>query len=58
VLLAANLGDDADTTAAICGQLGGAHYGVSAIPASWCAKLAMRDEIEGYARELLARRDS
>jgi len=35
VLKAVNLGDDADTTAAICGQLAGAFYGVSRIPASW-----------------------
>ena len=27
ILRAANLGDDADTTAAICGQVAGAHYG-------------------------------
>ncbi|WP_338468158.1 ADP-ribosylglycohydrolase family protein [Novosphingobium sp. ZN18A2] len=35
VLLAANLGDDADTTAAITGQLAGALYGLSGIPAHW-----------------------
>jgi ADP-ribosyl-[dinitrogen reductase] hydrolase len=48
-LLAANLGDDADITAAIFGQLGGAFYGVYAIP----AKLAMREEglaIFGFLR--------
>lgn len=32
VLYAVNLGDDADTTAAICGQLAGAFYSESAIP--------------------------
>lgn len=32
VLLAVNLGDDADTTGAICGQLAGAYWGASAIP--------------------------
>jgi ADP-ribosyl-[dinitrogen reductase] hydrolase len=32
VLQAANLGDDADTTAAICGQIAGAYYGESGIP--------------------------
>ena len=32
-LLAANLGDDADTTTAIYGQLAGAYYGVEGIPA-------------------------
>ena len=34
-LLAANLGDDADTTPAIYGQLAGAHYGFDGIPARW-----------------------
>ena len=32
ILKAANLGDDADTTAAICGQVAGAFYGESGIP--------------------------
>lgn len=39
VLTAVNLGDDADTTAAICGQIAGAYYGVDAIPAHWLEKL-------------------
>ena len=51
-LLAANLGDDADTTAAIFGQLGGAFYGVDAIPAKWLAKLAMRELITEIADSL------
>lgn len=34
-LTAVNLGDDADTTGAICGQLAGAHYGSHAIPKAW-----------------------
>lgn len=34
VLLAVNLGDDADTTAAIAGQIAGARYGYSAVPQS------------------------
>ena len=51
-LLAANLGDDADTTAAIYGQLAGAHYGDQGIPAEWLAKLAMREQIEEYAIRL------
>lgn len=44
-LLAANLGDDADTTAAIFGQLAGAYYGESGIPAEWREKITMRDQI-------------
>ena len=35
VLMATNLGDDADTTAAITGQLAGAYYGVDGIPEHW-----------------------
>ena len=46
VLRAANLGDDADTTAAVCGQLAGAFYGVSGIPERWLERVAMRLEIE------------
>ena len=34
-LLAVNLGDDADTTGAIYGQIAGAYYGAEAIPAEW-----------------------
>jgi ADP-ribosyl-[dinitrogen reductase] hydrolase len=34
-LLAVNLGDDADTTGAIYGQLAGAYYGVEQIPSEW-----------------------
>jgi ADP-ribosyl-[dinitrogen reductase] hydrolase len=45
ILQAANLGDDADTTAAICGQIAGAYYGESGIPARWLEKLCMRAEI-------------
>lgn len=44
-LLAVNLGDDADTTGAICGQLAGAFYGEQQIPRQWIARLAMRDTI-------------
>jgi ADP-ribosyl-[dinitrogen reductase] hydrolase len=48
-LLAANLGEDADTTAAVYGQLAGAIYGEEGIPAAWRALLAKRDVIEGLA---------
>jgi ADP-ribosyl-[dinitrogen reductase] hydrolase len=54
ILAAANLGDDADTTAAICGQLAGAFHGVAGIPVPWLATLAMRDEIDAMARALFA----
>lgn len=51
-LLAANLGDDADTTAAVYGQLAGAYYGASAIPTPWRAALAHGDEITALAEAL------
>jgi ADP-ribosyl-[dinitrogen reductase] hydrolase len=49
ILKATNLGDDADTTAAICGQVAGAYYGESGIPTHWLRKLAMRAEISEIA---------
>ncbi len=52
VLLAANLGDDADTTAAITGQLAGSLYGVAGIPERWLERLAWRPRIEVLARSL------
>lgn len=54
VLRAANLGDDADTTAAIAGQLAGAWWGSAGIPEEWLAKLAMADEITMLADDLFA----
>lgn len=57
ILRAANLGDDADTTAAICGQLAGAHYGRSGIPARWLEWLHDHDAIQLLARELAPRFD-
>ncbi|MGO4263278.1 ADP-ribosylglycohydrolase family protein [Lysobacter sp. TAB13] len=53
ILRAANLGDDADTTAAICGQVAGAYYGVDAIPRGWLDKLVMREQIVTMAETLL-----
>jgi ADP-ribosyl-[dinitrogen reductase] hydrolase len=52
-LLAVNLGDDADTTAAIYGQLAGAHYGADGIPAHWRERVHRGDEIEAIADALL-----
>lgn len=54
ILKAANLGDDADTTAAICGQVSGAYYGESGIPKKWLEKLVMREEIAALADRLYA----
>ncbi|MBK1716400.1 ADP-ribosylglycohydrolase family protein [Thiocystis violacea] len=53
VLKAVNLGEDADTTGAIHGQLAGAYYGLDAIPESWRARIARADEILDLADRLL-----
>jgi ADP-ribosyl-[dinitrogen reductase] hydrolase len=52
VLMAVNLGDDADTTGAVYGQIAGAFYGLKGIPAKWREKLAMGDLIEQLAEGL------
>jgi ADP-ribosyl-[dinitrogen reductase] hydrolase len=52
-LLAANLGDDADTTAAIYGQLAGAYYGEDALPREWLKLLAWKTEISDLAESLV-----
>lgn len=54
-LLVVNLGDDADTTGAIYGQLAGAHYGERGIPAEWLRILAQRELITRLADRLLER---
>ena len=58
-LKVANLGEDADTTAAIFGQIAGAHYGFESIPADWRASLTMKTEIVALADSLFehAKRD-
>jgi ADP-ribosyl-[dinitrogen reductase] hydrolase len=55
VLTAANLGDDADSVAAVAGQLAGALYGAASIPAEWLEKLAWRPKIETLANDLFDR---
>ena len=53
VLLAANLADDADTVAAVTGQLAGALYGLSGIPDAWLERLAWRDRLLEAGRRVL-----
>ncbi len=53
VLRAVNLGDDADTTGAVCGQLAGAYWGESGIPEQWRDGLARKDMIEKALAGLL-----
>ncbi|MBW1251404.1 hypothetical protein HA38_19420 [Pantoea allii] len=57
-LLAANLGDDADSVAAIYGQLAGAYYGYHALPKSWLSRLAWHDDIVQRANLLIIRQDN
>ena len=52
ILLSANIGNDADTTAAICGQIAGAYYGFSGIPEKWSSAIVMASEIKQWASEL------
>lgn len=60
VLLAANLGDDADTVGAVAGQIAGAYYGlrgaldmpISAIPPQWVERLHNKDGILAMASQL------
>jgi ADP-ribosyl-[dinitrogen reductase] hydrolase len=52
VLAAANLGDDADTTAAIVGQLAGAFYGTQGIPVHWLERLHMAGEVDRLVQAL------
>ena len=51
-LLAVNLGDDADTTGAVYGQMAGAYFGAAGIPDRWLSKLTMRSDILGFADRL------
>jgi ADP-ribosylglycohydrolase len=52
IVRAANLGDDADTVAAVCGALAGAYYGYSAIPARWRDQLQNAVQIREIALAL------
>ncbi|MYA86675.1 MAG: ADP-ribosylglycohydrolase family protein, partial [Acidimicrobiaceae bacterium] len=47
-----HLGQDADTTGAIFGQIAGAHYGAPAIPVTWQDKLIMVPEMRLLADRL------
>jgi ADP-ribosylglycohydrolase len=51
-LMAVNLGEDTDTTAAVFGQLAGCYYGVDGIPGRWRDKLAHGELISRFADRL------
>ena len=52
VVMAVNLGDDADTVGAITGQLAGALWSSDSIPQRWLRELKWRDHIEDLAKKL------
>lgn len=52
VLRAVNLGDDADTTGAVCGQLAGAYWGQSGIDKDLCDGLTQYEMLRGVANRL------
>jgi ADP-ribosylglycohydrolase len=52
-LAAVNLGDDADTTAAVYGQIAGAYYGETGIPPTWHERLALAPTLDRFAAGLL-----
>lgn len=53
-LLAVNLGDDADTTGAVYGQVAGVYYGIKEIPHEWVDMLVLSYKIEKFAGALRA----
>jgi ADP-ribosyl-[dinitrogen reductase] hydrolase len=52
VLRAVNLGEDADTTGAVCGQFAGAYWGLGGIPAKFVDGLDRKDMIESALKAL------
>jgi ADP-ribosyl-[dinitrogen reductase] hydrolase len=53
VVRAANLGDDADTVAAVTGALAGAYYGYKAIPQRWTERLLGLEEVRQISTQLI-----
>ena len=53
VLKAVNLGDDSDTTGAICGQLAGVYYGIDGIPKRWKEAVTQPNLLQEVANQLL-----
>ena len=51
-LLAVNLGNDADTTGAVFGQLAGAYYGIEGIPPKWAEIITYSELIHEFAEKL------
>lgn len=54
-LAAVNLGDDADTTGAVFGQIAGAYWGMTGIPDEWLERLWVAEEIIEIAEQIFSR---
>jgi len=52
LVTAVNLGGDADTVAAVCGSMAGAHYGLRAVPSRWLERLVGKSEIVELAEKI------
>lgn len=53
LVAAANLGGDADTIAAVCGQIAGSYYGFSAIPKPWIRDIKDWERIDAFIDRFL-----
>ena len=53
LIAAVNLGGDADTIGAVCGQIAGAYYGYSAIPERWLAAVKDRGKLDNLINEFI-----
>ena len=51
-LLAVNLGDDADTTGAVYGQIAGAYFGIEGTKGAWSNQVVSKRLIEDFAEKL------
>ena len=54
LIAAVNLGGDADTIGAVCGQIAGAYYGYSAIPERWLAVIKDREKLDNLIDDFIA----
>ncbi len=54
LVAAVNLGGDADSIGAVCGQLAGAKYGFSAIPERWLSAVKDRSVIDALFAQFMA----
>ena len=54
LIAAVNLGGDADTIGAVCGQIAGAYHGYSAIPERWLAAVKDREKLNKLIDDFIA----